>query len=562
MGIAQVMGRAIVFLLLGLCLSEKVLGLASGVASHSVGLNAAVAKVNSEILIISQELDAEDKAENDQLAAVQKEVLDIIQKKAGLDRAVHSATSSKDRAADQLKRMHQDKLKCDVEQAKRKAVRREEFASITTIRGLIAQVREVNSSIALEMVGNVTAAELNPVANEEVLEMVQLPGQPSRPLASNTVLVAIRELGQRALNSVAQRHGTKAVHLGVPVTADIQVDASRPHSQLDALTTNLEGIESQLNAEDVALTAECKKLDPAIAKAASWLQTKTAELRVAQFAATEAKATQAAKEKVSEALTARNVITQTNRASEKASLQRILATTAKLGIAPDTAAASAIDSKGKSAMDLVSYLLDNMVTSIDSQLQQLKPAVHAATAKLNVAAADLATKEKAAQDLQASAIAKQAVYDAKKAAYGNSETAQTEKLKQMATVTSNVERLQVMATDLLWSTSAIARPQLLSLTDPMLMELSSLEQQRSALKADVEAAEAAMNDASKLLKADEQKLAEAQQTVKEAQAEIALFDKEKRTLAKQLADQLALADKQKKIIAEVKSLVTNYLASA
>merc|ERR1712216_724985 len=86
-----------------------------------------------------------------------------------------------------------------------------------------------------------------------------------------------------------------------------------------------------------------------------------------------------------------------------------------------------------------------------------------------------------------------------------------------------------MATDLLWSTSAIARPQLLSLTDPMLMELSSLEQQRSALKADVEAAEAAMNDASKLLKADEQKLAEAQQTVKEAQAEIALFDKEKRT---------------------------------
>ena len=119
--------------------------------------------MKSKLSIVSSELAAETKAENDQLAAVRKEVrheyvnmlfmhwdiietlifwqiLDLTKNNFELDKAVRKADTERSHARERIQTLIKDKRKCDDAQERNKKVRQQEFASVSTLRGLIAQV--------------------------------------------------------------------------------------------------------------------------------------------------------------------------------------------------------------------------------------------------------------------------------------------------------------------------------------------------------------------------------------------------------------------------------------
>ena len=89
-----------------------------------------------------------------------------------------------------------------------------------------AQVSQVNSSTALELVGNVTAADLagsnyDVESSASALSMIQMP---TLPLDESGKLAAlIQRVAQQSLNLVAERHGMQPLQLHLPETTDLQV---------------------------------------------------------------------------------------------------------------------------------------------------------------------------------------------------------------------------------------------------------------------------------------------------------------------------------------------------
>jgi len=562
--------RRFVFVLLALCMSEKVFNVhAASEDSRAVDLNAAAATVKSKLSIVSSELAAETKAENDQLAAVRKEILDLTKNNFELDKAVRKADTERSHARERIQTLIKDKRKCDDAQERNKKVRQQEFASVSTLRGLIAQVSQVNSSTVLELAGNLTAAELDgsaPVqSSASALSMIQMP---TLPFDESGRTALIQRVAQQSLNFVAERHGKQPLQLHLPETAtsDLQVgdSVSRPHTQLDDVGKSLKDIEEQLTAEDVALAATCNKLNPALTTARSYLKTKMALWRVAVFKRREADAAIGTRQKVASALVLRNTKTQAKRSTEQQTLKRILKSMDSLALGSPTQGVTVPPvsaAEGKSVMNYVSYMFDEMASTLNGQLSTLKATVDDAIAKMSVAAADEATKKKTVENLQLGLLDKQKAFDGKQSAYNHAATAETEGIKKLAESTNKIDKLQVMVNDMLWATSSIPRDMLLNISDPLKSELSGIEEKKAKLKASVKAAEDAMDMAEASLKADEQKLAEAQQDVKEAEEEVRLLDKEKQKLAEQLKTQEAAIKSQMKVLTDLKTLTSSYVAS-
>jgi Skp family chaperone for outer membrane proteins len=566
------MARSVAVLLLVLCLNEKVfISFATSTDSLAVDLNAAATTVKDKLASISKTLAAETKAEKDQLATIRKEILDLTKQNFALDVAVRQSAAEKTAAEDRVTKLKKKKRQCEDTQTKQKKIRQQEFASVSTLRGLISQVVRINSSTVLELVGNVSAAELDGdvPAPSSAVSMIQLPS--AGTIESSGLAALVQRVGQHSLNAVAKRHGKSPLHLAFPenteTIGELQVGLStgRSHAQLDDLNKYLQGIEEQLTAESVGLAATCNKLSPAMTTAISYLKTKKALLRLAKFKRREADAAISTRQTIAKTLAMRNAKNQAKRMGEQQVVDRILATLRTLGLDMSGAATLAPATKssaGKSAMDFISYLLDEMIQTVDSQVKSLKVNVDEAISKLDAAATDQTSKKKRVEDLQAGLLQKQKIFDEKQQAYNHAATAETEELKKMATTTDAIEKLQVMVNDMLWATASIPREMLLNVTDPMLTELSTLDAKKAKLKETVNKTEAAMNTADASLKEDEQSLAEAQQDLKEANDEVALLDMEKKALSEQLKKQQADAETQTKILDDLKALVVRYTTSA